>query len=106
MTATLTTPPLVIDFDAWHIGEQTMTRAERAVLLVLLESPGRAASKLELFRAMWPNRVPLDAYGRLTSRAISTIISRLRAKGVGPLENVWGYGWRLPADHLDVRLPT
>jgi hypothetical protein len=85
-----------IDFDAWRINDHPMTRADRCLLSVLVESVGCAVSKRELWVAFW-GFVPQSDYGRLTSRALDTAVSRLRRKGV-PLVNIWGHGWLLPRE--------
>jgi DNA-binding response OmpR family regulator len=89
-----------INFDTWRIGDERMSLGDRRLLEVFVSRAGVAVSKRDLYRA-WYGGVPQNNYGRLTSRAVETRVSRLRRKGV-PLENIWGFGYRLAAEDLDV----
>jgi DNA-binding response OmpR family regulator len=87
-------PVVSVNFAAWTINGQRMSRSDRALLQVFVERADEVVTKRELWLALWGS-VPQTDYGRLTSRALDTAVSRLRRKGV-PLVNVWGVGWLLP----------
>lgn len=92
-----TTPasPVVVDLDAWMAGGVYLSLAERTLLGVLLERPGCAVSRDRLYVAYW-------GYAAPRSRAVESIIRRLRTKTGIPIDTVRGYGWRIPAEAIEI----
>lgn len=88
---------VVVDFDAWKVGEETMTKTENRLLAVLLERPGRAVSTRELVRAIWGTEATVH------TRTISTHVCRMRQRFGLAIECVWGHGYRLSGDGVMIR---
>jgi len=77
----------------WCGNEVGMTLKEFTFLHYLLKQPNRAFSRDELLSLIWGE----DYFG--SHRAIDDLVKRLRRKIKElPIENVWGYGYRICAE--------
>ena len=92
-------PVISVNFATWTLNGQRMSRSDHVLLQVFIERAGEVVTKRELWNAWWGS-IPQNDYGRFTSRALESAVSRLRRKGV-PLINIWGVGWLLPEETLD-----
>ena len=92
-------PGISVNFATWTLNGQRMSRSDHALLQVFIERAGTVVTKGELWIAFWGS-VPKTDYGRFTSRALESAVSRLRRKGV-PLINIWGVGWLLPEGAIE-----
>jgi DNA-binding response OmpR family regulator len=71
--------------------EIELTKTEFNVLCYLMENRGHALSFEQIYNHVWG-----DEYDEDIINAVKNIIKRIRHKIDGHIENVWGFGYRLP----------